>query len=491
MSPFRQARQHPWVIGGAFLLLLTLTRIVMGAILPLTPDEAYYRVWALAPAAGYLDHPPMVAVFIRIGMAVLGDTACGVRFMGPISAACGTVLLAMAARGWFQAQGRPASTQAGLKTAVLLNGTVALGVGTLLMTPDTPLLFFMAMMLWALAQLCCTGKGVWWLAIGFSAGLGFDSKYTALLPVAGLGLWLVVTPAGRAWLKTIWPWIAVGIAALCVSPVVWWNATHGWASFLKQGGRTGDWYPAKMVTYFTELLGGQIGLASPGVFVFFVAGSVLLWRQKDAFSRLLLCMILLPLAVFLQHAIGARVQANWPVVIYPALSVAASLPAWKGWKAASLFGMALVAVIMVQAVASPARLSPHVDMTLRQMGGWLEFGQQVAARVSAESAVVVDEYGLGAELAFYMPAQRQVIAVEPRWALFALPHAICGEAYLIRSHRRRDVPDPAFFDVLAQEPDIARVRRGMVAETYAVFHVRLRCDLSGHMPDSALLPRRS
>ncbi|MGV4858592.1 glycosyltransferase family 39 protein, partial [Acetobacter senegalensis] len=91
------------------------------------------------------------------------------------------------ARGWFQAQGRPASTQAGLKTAVLLNGTVALGVGTLLMTPDTPLLFFMAMMLWALAQLCCTGKGVWWLAIGFSAGLGFDSKYTALLPVAGLG----------------------------------------------------------------------------------------------------------------------------------------------------------------------------------------------------------------------------------------------------------------------------------------------------------------
>ncbi|WP_244183784.1 hypothetical protein [Acetobacter tropicalis] len=57
---------------GLALLALTAARVLMGALVPLTPDEAYYRLWALAPAAGYLDHPPMVAVFIRLGL-LLGE----------------------------------------------------------------------------------------------------------------------------------------------------------------------------------------------------------------------------------------------------------------------------------------------------------------------------------------------------------------------------------------------------------------------------------
>ncbi|MBE7729340.1 4-amino-4-deoxy-L-arabinose transferase, partial [Komagataeibacter sp. FXV3] len=61
------------------LLLLAAVRLVVAGVLPLSPDEAYYRLWAFAPAAGYLDHPPMVAVWIRLGMLLGGDTASGVR----------------------------------------------------------------------------------------------------------------------------------------------------------------------------------------------------------------------------------------------------------------------------------------------------------------------------------------------------------------------------------------------------------------------------
>ena len=35
--------------------------------MPLSPDEAYYWVWSHALAAGYLDHPPMVALWVRAG----------------------------------------------------------------------------------------------------------------------------------------------------------------------------------------------------------------------------------------------------------------------------------------------------------------------------------------------------------------------------------------------------------------------------------------
>ena len=46
----------------AALAGLTLLRLVVAAILPLAPDEAYYWAWSRDLQGGYLDHPPMVAL---------------------------------------------------------------------------------------------------------------------------------------------------------------------------------------------------------------------------------------------------------------------------------------------------------------------------------------------------------------------------------------------------------------------------------------------
>nr|WP_243444221.1 hypothetical protein [Acetobacter persici] len=199
-------------------------------------------------------------------------------------------------------------------------------------------------------------------------------------------------------------------------------------------------------------------------------------------------MIAIPALVFVQHAFGARVQANWPVVLYPALAVAAVLPVWRGAVASSLFGMALVLVIVMQAIFSPVTLSPHFDMTLRQMGGWQDFARTVADHTPPSSVLVADEYGLASELSFYAPPGRPVMAVEPRWMLFDLPRAACGEGYLIRSYRRHDQPDATHFIVLEEEPSLVRQRHGVVADTYSVFHVQMRCDATGHARDAVTLP---
>ena len=76
-----------------FLLAATVVRLMVAATMPLSADEAYYRVWAHALAPGYLDHPPMVALWIRAGTAVAGDTALGIRLFGPLSALLGSLLL--------------------------------------------------------------------------------------------------------------------------------------------------------------------------------------------------------------------------------------------------------------------------------------------------------------------------------------------------------------------------------------------------------------
>ena len=53
--------------------------LALAAFLPLVEDEAYYRLWASAPALGYYDHPPVVAWAIAAGEALFGETPFGVR----------------------------------------------------------------------------------------------------------------------------------------------------------------------------------------------------------------------------------------------------------------------------------------------------------------------------------------------------------------------------------------------------------------------------
>src|ERR1700675_3485649 len=63
------------------VLALVALRLVAAAWTPLTFDEAYYWMWSKHLAGGYYDHPPGVAVVIRLGTMIAGDTEFGVRLV--------------------------------------------------------------------------------------------------------------------------------------------------------------------------------------------------------------------------------------------------------------------------------------------------------------------------------------------------------------------------------------------------------------------------
>src|SRR5471032_183208 len=139
------SRPLTWAASG--LAALILIRLVVASIAPLAPDETYYWVWSHALAPGYLDHPPMVALWIRAGTLLAGQTAFGIRLLGPVAAALASWML-------FDTAGRLfPGTKAGVAAVLLLNATLLLGVGTVIMTPDSPLLFFWTATLWAMARI--------------------------------------------------------------------------------------------------------------------------------------------------------------------------------------------------------------------------------------------------------------------------------------------------------------------------------------------------
>ena len=464
----------PWLLA---LAALTGLRLLAAAALPLSGDEAYYWIWSHALAPGYLDHPPMVALWMRAGTWLAGEGALGLRLLGPPSAAAGSVLLAQAANAV-----RPG---AGVPAAALFNGTLLLGAGTATMTPDTPLVFFWTVALWALTRVLRTGRGAWWLGVGAASGLALDSKYTGAFLGVGIVLWLAWVPGLRHWFASAWLWAGGALAAALFAPVLAWNAAHGWASLAKQGGRAGDWAPDAAARHLGELLAGQAGLATPLIFVLLVAGAGVtlcgVWRRDPSWS--LLAALILPGAlVFVQHAVGDRVQANWPSILYPAAAAAAGALAVQGWTArawrpAAAIGLLLTAAATLQAAAAPVALPRRLDPGLIRLGGWdtLARDADILRATSGAGYLAADNYGIAALLAWWTPGP--VLAGDPpgngaRWSLLRLPPAVpTGPGLLLISQRHREPPDPAQWAEAAFLGELVRTRNGVEAERFRAYRV--------------------
>ena len=218
----------------------------------------------------------------------------------------------------------------------------------------------------------------------------------------------------------------------------------------------------------------------------FVCGMARLSRHPitgDAGETLLVWTTLPAVLVFVEHAFGARVQANWPSLLYPAAAIAAAGLGTRWWRPAAGLGFAVTALVYVQSAVAPFALPRRLDVTLARLAGWQELSNRVAARATADAGagwfIMADDYGIAAELAFALPGQ-PVLASGARWPLFAMPHPDLGgrTGLLLRSGRRRGGPEAALFsDVVLLE----RLRRGRgreVAETYDLYRVTVRRNLS-------------
>lgn len=409
------------------VLALTALRLVAAALTPLAFDEAYYWMWSQHLAGGYLDHPPMVALVIRAGTVLAGDTEFGVRLVSILLA------LPMSWAVYRSALILFGSARVAAASVILLNVTLIASAGTMIVTPDAPLLVAAAFVLLSLAKVWDTGRGVWWLAVGVAVGAALLSKYTAFFFGLQILLWLILVPELRRWLKSPWPYLGGAVAFALFAPVIIWNAEHHWVSFAKQFGRARvDGFTLR---YIGELIPAQIGFATPLVFILGVMGACALLKRDTGPrpARLLINLSIWPILIyFLWHSLHSRIEANWLAPIYPAFAIAAALAAHDmAWRPraqrlvafcrrfAVPTGVAMFVLLIVQ--ANTGWLSGYGrDPTVRSIGvGMPQFARDVeAARLRTDTQCVVAlDYGTTAWLAFYLPRSTCVAQlVEPiRW----------------------------------------------------------------------------
>lgn len=288
-----------WRIWGFSLFV----KLIISALLPLSADEAYYWVWAQRLQLSYFDHPPMVSWLFYLG-----------SFLEPFlhSVRWPAVLLGHGVLGvWLLILKDHVSNEKMKVWIWLVLLSPLLGFGSLIVTPDIPVLFFWSLSILLTLKALQTKSLGNYVALGASLGLGFCSKYHIVLFIPCLIAYLTVE---KKWKEVRWQGVFLTTIAglLFCSPVILWNIQNNFASFefqLKHGLEKTSYDLEWTTSYFF----GQVLLLFPLVFWAALRAKIpsnLRWLSYFGWG---------PLLFFLFTSFRASTEANWPIIGYPAV----------------------------------------------------------------------------------------------------------------------------------------------------------------------------
>jgi Dolichyl-phosphate-mannose-protein mannosyltransferase len=482
--------------------LLTAMRAIYAGVIELRTDEAYYWTWSKESVLSFLDHPPMIAWFIRFGTAIFGDTTFGVRFAGLLAMLVTQLLLADIVRRVTH------DIRAVLLAVLMSEAAIYYGLLMAKVAPDVALIPFAVAMVWALVRLVESDDARWWLAAGVFAGLALVSKLTAVMLLPAVLAFMLIPDWRRRWLTSPYPWAAALIAVALFLPVLIWNVQHDWASFRFQSVRAVATHELSLRTV-GDFFGLQFFLVGPILLpVLLSAVALTAWRgyrQRDAIAVLLSTCVIVPFLYFLWKSLTLRVGDTWPMFLWPIGFAAAAIniamlprEGWPAWMIKSTIawaniavasGIALVVGTFLYSVASPWNLFGKAD----PIGGEAGY-EQVASRSQSEMQkigatwIATTDYRTYAMLRWYLKDRVPVVQINERGRFLGFRdpgiNLINGHTGLYVA-REPDQTNPVWAATTAVRAPLGRVERswrGTVMDSYALEK------LTGWTPDLAPPP---
>lgn len=311
--------------GFWLALVATLAfRFWLGAVFPMTADEAYFVLWGRRPELGFYDHPPMVG-WLLAPLVAVSQAEWVVRLPSILLPAALALLVRHALGAWFA---RDADTADLAALAVLL---VPMNVWNVLITTDTPLAFF------AVASLLAFARQRFFLA-GVLLGLAFLSKYFAVLLGLGYLAWALAARRPGAF----------GLAFLGALPAglvnLYWNWQACWCNVMFNAINRHD--DAGLSWTTPALYAASLAyLAAP--LLWFA------WRERARLRAALpraevgvaVAAWLVPLAIFALLSPVKRIGLHWLLAFVPALVLSLALALERRALAVTVRWFAALAVL--------------------------------------------------------------------------------------------------------------------------------------------------
>lgn len=291
MKEFLQ-KNHRLIFYGTWLLL----GLMQAGLTELQDDEAYYWVFSKYLNLGYFDHPPMIAVLVKMGYAIFPNEL-GVRLFPLLLNILSLVII---------------EKLTDKKNPFLFYG-IALSLAILQISgfsavPDIPLIFFTALFFFLYKRFA--GEQSWrnTLLLGLSIAFLFYTKYHAVLIVV-FTLLSNIKLLGKY--KT---YIAGLIALVLFLPHLAWQFKHNWISFRYHLFESN--VNAYKFTFTAEYFLGQLMLPGP-IAGFILLPAAFLYKPKNATEKAMRYNMIGIYIFFLLSSFRGKVEANWtsPVIV--------------------------------------------------------------------------------------------------------------------------------------------------------------------------------
>jgi len=473
-----------------FLILISVIvvfRLGFITLFPLSMDEGYYWLWSQHPSLSYYDHPPMVGYMIGVTTSIFGNTEFGVRV--------GAVLL-ITFLSWLVYRISTdifSDSRIGFYTALLLNSILIFDLGAVVMTPDTPIGFFWGLTVFAVFKVIRTGKGTWWYLAGLFCGLGLLSKYTAILLVPCIFLFLLMTQY-RFWLMKKEPYLAFFLSLLLFSPVVYWNWQHEWISFGFQIGHGMAASSKSPLKHFFNFLGSQFAVLTPFVFLALIWACLGIghegWKKGKDEYKFLFFLSAPVLAFFFLNSLRTKIEGNWAVTGYFTATVGAVgyyeilLREKKGLIRKFTKGFGLVALISglvitgflyLQTVSTVIPMPKRTNLDKR-FYGW----EQIASEVdritmdqSKQPFLFGNRYQIISLMTFYTKGHKPAYMIdgENRFPYLApVDHLIGQDGFYISEKGRNQIDRVRmFFGSVEMVAEVEITRAGELVGVYLLY----------------------
>jgi hypothetical protein len=375
----RPSRADTWALVGiaagvAMVHLLTNGRFGFHRDELQVLSDARHLGW------GFVPYPPFTPFVERIGLSLFGVSLVGLRLFSVIAQAILVVVAGLMAREL--GGGRLAQVTASLAVAL---SPLPLFEGTEFQYTTFDNLWWV-LIAYFVIRLLKSEDPRWWLAIGATIGIGFQTKYTMGFFLCGVLGGLLLTGA-RRYLASGWFWGGMALGFVICAPNLIWQVKHGFISlhFLQHihardvGEGRADDFLSKQFWICTNLFAAPLWIVG------------LLGYLRDKRYRMLAWMYLIPLALFavgkgrayylaaaypMLVAMGAVVGARWVASLSTVPRRAVEAVFFTG-----LVGFGFYIGAMIVPLASSGPLMKFVlenDGDLREEIGWDELVKTVA-----------------------------------------------------------------------------------------------------------------
>lgn len=283
-----------------FAALYMLINLIQAYFTPLIDDEAYYWAWSQKLDWGYFDHPPMIALWVKLGFSVF-QNELGVRLISVLAGGISYLVLADLLE-------IKTKKQLFLYSSLFYSMVLFTAFG-FIATPDSPLLFFGILYFYFLKQFL---QNITWknsLILGLVMSLLLYSKYHGILLIT-----FSLLPLIPKLIRQPKFYFAALFGACLYIPHLLWQYNNDFASLNYHLVRRNALYSFK-INNTTDYILNIIGVSSPLLFWHY-GKSIIKSKYNSSFQKSLIWSFFGIIGFFMLITLKRYIQAQWSLLAF-------------------------------------------------------------------------------------------------------------------------------------------------------------------------------